>query len=417
MILIPAPTDSYDHDSSTRANLASMNALMAAFDASMKVLNDAIDAEMKRLDLLESKINKSTENTKAESESENKNEDETINQLSKKSKVKITTITCPSTMEQALPDPSLLEYPHRRDVHSDDLSSFFLSKAYTAQQKANEAILSILKQEARTMEITAKPSDEWLDRASAFELQQACCSARDNNRVPPLFTSQHNSIPDGARGSSQSIMKQEAEYYEEARRNETCMSPTGISTEQIIRKDYSKENDDCSVMDQSVMSGRRTVYSTAGNQSVASHNTQGTASYRRRQRKVHAAMQKNNRQGGGDGEAMRELGTTSTEFSSRQHLVTGSLPFVCEMIHDTYGIGKMDGGGVFPSLESVSDVFYHGTRELAYDIGKGKCDGDCNEMISTGSYVNENEKGLTGGWRTNRTSASALYKLAENSSF
>ena len=412
MLLVPAPTDSYDHASSTRANLASMNALMAAFDASMNSLNDALDAEMQRLNMLESKLDKKHEDGK-------KNNDMKLHNSSK-----LTTITCPSTLEQALLDPCLSHHSHHRDGHRDDTSSYILSKAYTAQQEAHTAILSVLKQEAITMEMSAKPSDEWLDRASAFELQQACSSARDKNRVPPLFTSLHNSIPDGARGSSQSIMMQEVEYYKEARRNEICVNPTG--TAHNIKQDYSKENDDNSVMDQSVMSGRRTVYSTMGNQSVSSHNTQGTAAHRRRQRKVHAAMRAKNRQGGGDGESMRELGESGTALNisaSRQHLITGSLPFVCEMIHDTHGIGKMDGGGVFPPLESVGDLFYHGTKDLAYNIGKGESNGDRNKTVTSNGNVsfssgrNKYGKGLTGMRGMNRISSSELYKLTEDSSF
>lgn len=389
MILIPAPTDSYDHDSSTRANLASMTALMSAFDASMDSLNDAIDDEMKRLDAIQSRSIIVDPVKK--------------NGTSTTTTTTITKITCPSTLEQALDD----------DANHADPSSF-LSNAYKAHQIASAKILSILKQEAHTMETTPNqplPSDEWLDRASAFQLKQVCSSAKEKNRVPPLFISKDNSLGD-VRGRGCSVMRQEAEYYKEARKRNEIFK---------VKKD--KEEDD---MNQSVMSGRRTVYSTMGNQSVASYATQATAACRRRQRKAHAATTRRtngNGQGGDVGES-GGLASASNISTSRQQLATGSLPFVCEMIHDTHGLGKMDGSGIFSPVEHVCDLFYYGTSTMAYRIGgyqnngmayscsSSDADGGSGTMVKKG-------KGLTAGVtgkKMNRINSSELYNLAECSS-
>lgn len=400
MILIPAPTDSYDHDSSTRANLASITALMSAFDASMDSLNDAIEDEMKRLDSIQSRSKIGDPVKTAERDIDMS----TSGTISTSTSTTITKITCPSTLEQALDD----------DANHADPSSF-LSNAYKAHQIASAKILSILKQEAQTMETTPNqplPSDEWLDRASAFQLKQVCSSAKDKNRVPALFISKDNSLGD-TRGRGCSVMRQEAEYYKEARKRNEIPK---------VKKD--KEEDD---MNQSVMSGRRTVYSTMGNQSVASYATQGTAAFRRRQRKVHAATTRRtngNGQGGDVGET-GGLVSASNISTSRQQLATGSLPFVCEMIHDTHGLGKMDGSGIFSPVEHVCDLFYHGTSTMAYRVegyqnngvayscSSSDADGGSGAMVKKG-------KGLTAGGtgrKMNRINSSELYNLAECSSF
>jgi len=404
MILIPAPTDSYDHDSSTRANLASITALMSAFDASMDSLNDAIDAEMKRLDAIQSR---STIGDPVKTTGRDISTTTTTGTTT--TCATITKIICPSTLEEALDDHT---------NHTDPSS--FLSNAYKAHQIASAKILSILKQEAQTMETTPNqplPSDEWLDRASAFQLKQVCSSAKDKNRVPPLFISKENSLGDintRGRGCVNSVIRQEAEYYKEAKkRNE--ISKVKVKVKQ------DKEEDD---MDQSVMSGRRTVYSTMGNHSVASYATQGTAAFRRRQRKAHAVTTRRtngNGQGGDVGET-GGLASPSNISTSRQQLVTGSLPFVCEMIHDTHGLGTMDGSGVFSPVEHVCDLFYHGTSTMAFRVeGYQKNGGSSDADEGTGAMVKKGNGLIAGGTgrKMNVINSSELYNLAEcmNSSF
>ena len=63
---IPAPTDSYDHDNCTKANLASIRALVAAFDASLDSLNDTISIQMKRLDDISKRASKCEEQLNAD---------------------------------------------------------------------------------------------------------------------------------------------------------------------------------------------------------------------------------------------------------------------------------------------------------------------------------------------------------------
>jgi hypothetical protein len=317
----------------------------------------------------------------------------------------------------------------------------FLSKA---KQAATDAILAVLKEEALTMQTTAKPSDVWLDRACAFEEAKDCRLALLKYRVPPLMTSGSSGISRTnhqndhyiSKGNavaskyseSSSRFKQETEYY---KRGMNALMNEGSSA---MRHNTRKQeetgllDDDgsvvTSVMNQSVASGRITAY-TIGNYSIFSQNTQGTASYRRRQRQIRAAtsslaMKVKEREeidhdGGSDDDEQqqrrrrrqkpghdddnglvvfktstsptttpyepqqmgstlyygREMSTSSkSRRSSRQHFMSGGLSYICEMVHDAYGLGSIhkQSNNIYPKVENVCDLFYRGSDELAVGL-------------------------------------------------
>lgn len=455
-MFIPAPTDSYDHDNSTRANMTSLKALVAVFDASMDSLYTTIDEEMKRLDQIQIRI-------------ENHQNLETIKD--DKDPDELTRIVCPCTFLEN-------EHVHHEDTTVTALTNnrrstttpagggggaaaaaaaknkntttaapvtqyykpilyshlSFLSKA---KQAATDAILAVLKEEALTMQTTAKPSDVWLDRACAFEEAKDCRLALLKYRVPPLMTSgssgisrtnhQNEHVSKGNTASkhseSRSRFKQETEYY---KRGMNALMNEGSS---IMRHTHTRKQEETglldddgsavtSMMNQSVASGRFTAY-TIGNYSIYSQNTQGTASYRRRQRQIRAAtsslaMKVKEREeidhdGGSDDDEQQQqqrrrreqpghdddnalvfkTSTTTTPYeprqmgstlyygkemstssksrsSSRQHFMSGGLSYICEMVHDAYGLGSIhQQSNIYPKVENVCDLFYRGSDELA----------------------------------------------------
>lgn len=418
-ISIPAPTDSYDHDNSTRANMTSVKALIASFDASMDSLSITIEEEMKRLDQIQIRI-------------ENYQKLETVEKGNFIEKDGIIRVVCPSTFldqdhgndnnkntagtrcstNAVVPftttttnkNRSGASTSHSRSRSAIQCEPFYfsgLSSIYKAKQAATDAILTVLKEEALTMQTTAKPSDVWLDRACAFEEAKECRIALLKYRVPPLLastnqnsTTSSNIIENITNCSESNRMKQEVEYY---RKGMSAM--LNESNTRNVRKQQEKGLDDRSVvtsmMNQSVASGRITAY-TMGNYSTYSQNTQGTASYRRRQRKIRAAKTSlamkekvNEVDDGSDGEegndengivtkstptAYETLGGVpygkGTHFgtSSRQHFMSGGLSYICEMLHDTYGLGNIHQSNIYPKVQNVCDLCYHGTDEIAYSM-------------------------------------------------
>mmetsp|Transcript_16260 Transcript_16260/g.30767 ORF Transcript_16260/g.30767 Transcript_16260/m.30767 type:complete len:447 (-) Transcript_16260:100-1440(-) len=431
---IPAPTDSYDHDNSTRANRISIKALTAAFDASIDSLSSTIDKEMKRLDQIQIRIENIHIQNKVVAETGTGTVD--VDKEEYYNQDAITQVVCPSSfLEQqdlhgtgstgrttgtASRTTTSRQSPlatRNKNIPLSDSYSNLSSSIAKARQAANDAIFAVLKEEAMTMQTNAKPSDVWLDRACAFEEAKDCHLALVKYRVPPLvlmmtgvnnnFMESNNMILNNMNDSPTSRRKLEAEYYRNG------MSAGGGAAGGDFRnssgaKKYKETEaagilDDrsivTSIMNQSVASGRYTTY-TMGNYSTLSQNTQGTASYRRHQRKIRAAAAStaveeeeekvhDKVNGNGDGSnneknvAKKQATIATYEPSSgeqyygkqtpfsnntRQHFMSGGMSYICEMIHDTYGLGDMDQSNLIyaKKVQNVCDLFYHGTDELVY---------------------------------------------------
>jgi len=430
---IPAPTDSYDHDNSTRANRISVKALTAAFDASIDSLSSTIDKEMKRLDQIQIRIENIHIQNKVVAETGTGTVD--VDKEEYYNQDAITQVVCPSSfLEQQdlhgtgstgrttgtasrTTSRQLPSATRNKNIPLSDSYSNLSSSIAKARQAANDAIFAVLKEEAMTMQTNAKPSDVWLDRACAFEEAKDCHLALIKYRVPPLvlmmtgvnnnFMESNNMILNNMNDSPTSRRKLEAEYYRNG------MSAGGGAAGGDFRnssgaKKYKETEaagilDDrsivTSIMNQSVASGRYTTY-TMGNYSTLSQNTQGTASYRRHQRKIRAAAAStaveeeeekvhDKVNGNGDGSnneknvAKKQATIATYEPSSgeqyygkqtpfsnntRQHFMSGGMSYICEMIHDTYGLGDMDQSNLIyaKKVQNVCDLFYHGTDELVY---------------------------------------------------
>ena len=368
---IPAPTDSYDHKNSTEANITSLKALLAAFDASMDSFEQSIDSEMERLDEIEKRLH----NCRLNSE----NGEESLG---------VENIVYPSSFEQAI-----------GEQNSDVLKDCKLSEMFKAKQSAYKAILGVLQNEIESKQDNGendasdesiskesksmtksndepKPSDEWLDRPLAFELEKSCKDAIEKLTRTPLFPSPDNTVsasnllPDAnimKQNIQSCIYKQEKGYYRDGLMD--------LAAKAKYPKDETQNEDMSILMNQSFSSGKGTVYTTFGNQSVISHATQGTAAYRRQQRK----MKRNRATASRTLESDRNNTLTNNarndyNSASRQHLISGSIPYVCELIHETNGLGTVKeaqkGVGCFPPVEKVTDLFYAGKDDLAYSFGE-----------------------------------------------
>lgn len=278
MSSIPAPTDSYDYETSFSSNVTTLMALLLAFDAQMDTMNDAVEEQMQKLDRIE---------------------DECSNTLTKIESVKKMEgplkITCPAT--------------YSSPESSDQWKEAPLARANAASRKA---IHSVLKQAALEMENgpPARLSDDWLDHANAFDEENVCRQALAMNTVPPLRIV--NSVKNIR--SSDEIYAEETKYYRDA-----------LVKEALVEKEIAARmrHDDVSVLSE----GAGTMYT---NYSAVST---GTASNRRRQRKLAATMRKIK---SNEGNSKLMSSVEEVPISSRQNFMNGSLAFACEAVHDMY---------------------------------------------------------------------------------
>ena len=236
-----------------------------------------------------------------------------------------------------------------------------------AKEEANLATRSVLREEAMEFETNAKPSDIWLDRASAFDEKLACQTALHMNSVPPLVAGADNSVKVGPY-AKMTVTEEEAAYYRDGSLQEKITeSQSQLESKKNRNKTTDAQEDDVSIMGQSHFSaqtGRGTLYT---------NYSEGTASHRRRQRKISAARRRKNSNGVVDNTdrsgSIQRHRNIDAGSSSRQHLMTGSLPYVCEMIHDTHRLGKLQDSHIFPQVEDLCDLFIYGSNEIAYDLG------------------------------------------------
>lgn len=508
---IPAPTDSYDHENCTKANLTSIRALIAAFDSSMDSLHDSINHQIARLDGISERAarceeewrqvkegggkNNSNKSDNGGSKVLSQNQDEHAHAHTNAHEALTTSealirVICPSAYDDAInttrtrirnaSDKSNSSQNKNSPASTADTilnPHMPIESAVTrARSKANSAIRTILREEAQTFEATAKPSDAWLDRGSGFDTGIASREALRMNSVPPLLVGVHNSVKVTCNDwDRRTVAGEEINYYKdcydqnqgvgqgqglgskernhsqtslESRKNNPSMDMnTRTSSGMRVDSPRTLTDEGSILMNQSQMSmseqtGRNTIYT---------NYSEGTASHRRRQRKqklaasASASRRRNNlagahvqvdghrsdgyghgnshTRGGGHGNSGFNINAgTGTTSSSRQHLMSGSLPYICEMIHDTHRLGTIRGAHIFPPVENVCDLFISGTKELAYSCGQDNSDLDerrhagGSRKNGNGSQSKKRQTQRSGGnvAQMSRKSSSELFQLAES---
>ena len=445
---IPIPTDSYDNATCDLATLTAIKTLVTCFDSTMDSLQESINKVSHRLDILSERTIIIQQRLKARKKKQRINNDrhKSIND-----DINISTVTFPAMYEHATQLQSLQNILYRQ--------SSALSRA---KQKSHDAVKSLLleelsknescavaiesnktekgnKEQKETTTSHAAPSDEWLDRPSAFEERSNCTMALNSDTVPPLLYD--NSVRTMNQGVDycrtqtdikQEIEIEEAEYYQKAMEEELedyhnhhhNRGTGGVTTELLtspsIKQQQQQQHDDSSTLhyyddNMSVISEFTTkggrvgttihqnsaMYMNDSNTivsntySTASHGTT-SASRRRRQRKIRAmaeaaaaaASPSKRDQILKDGKSSSRMSSTAllsssssspatnnnnnnnnSTTNSRQQVFNGSMSYVCDLLHDSYGIVDGKYGHVYPPVTNIHDLLIHdGTSnlELAY---------------------------------------------------
>ena len=466
MIRIPIPTDSYDQTSCDQATISSIKMLITTFDTTMDSFHESIDKLSSRLDVLgqrtmklqhrileDSKKNVSLVGADGSEKNEREVEEEK-NELSNENMSNIRKVSFPVLYDHAT---------QMKDVTSSLYKSS--SAIMAAKQKANEAIKRLLLEELtqdstsneeeeqmknshdnncnqkkedssfnylnndipQMMTCTtstsatahsAKPSDEWLDRPSAFEERSNSKIAMQIHTVPPLILHENSvqmfesalysnlkssSIPNCQKEIQKKLLLEETNYYkngleeiEEERHHSEKKSNVSHNANNAVVFDAS------SIQQHSTTNNSLTLDYYDDNMSVISDYTRGvattiggygggvgvgnethtiisssystlshgasSASRRRRQRKIMALAEattspsrrerimkdsqqqfrmqtqkdqhhqkQNQHQRHYSKSSGKNVPMTSVS-GSRQQALSGSIPYVCDLIHDSFGL-------------------------------------------------------------------------------
>lgn len=399
---IPAPNDSYDHDNSTVANLTSLRAVIASFEATINSLDNSIETLLQRLSALSHRAQTCACHLKAVQAqihaandhdgtiNTNDNDNDNVNDASSSNgHVSLVKITCPALYETAT---------GLRDLKTSLTTE--LSVLAKARNESQKAIAHVLLEEAQLMQelygdlehdegdieeeedknngddddddhvfkrdrtstttsiAPAKPADMWLDRASAFQQDEVSQFALQMNAVPPLITDPSSITSSMTNDNAiditlhkplhetESVEAQEGVYYKKAMER---------GQQGVLRNG---DDDAGSVYTQGT---RGTLMS---NYSMTSH---ATASHRWQQRKMAAAHAKqshhhHNHSTGGSSSHPNGLSSltdrSETEFRNRKRY--GSLTYLCDMLQDTYGRGStlslVQGDDILPPMTTLTDL-------------------------------------------------------------
>ena len=349
---LPAPNDSYDHKHSTEANASSLRAMFASFDAAFDALHDEIQSQVDRVEALSQTAAEIRARSASTGTSTNAGHDENDNDA--------LEFSYPATHDAAL----------NLNVNgTTDKIPMKESIIARAREASNTAIRGILREEALRMEVSATPSDLWLDQPCAFNQSVAaeCQLAVEMHSVPPILVNNSVKVSGGGKhkysnsNSVTTVNCEEAHYYREEMKREKL---------KMDKKEHQKKDDDGDRYGDGDGDGE-SITSDFSRLSVYSTLSHGTASHRRHQRKLKAAQrqkikeQNSNLNVGSENSNIAGENFMGMGGTGRQQLLTGSLPYVCVMLHDSYGVGASN-DPLYRPVESINDLLLCGSEEMAY---------------------------------------------------
>ncbi len=405
---IPLPADDYDRTHSTHAALSSLHAAATSFDAAMDSLVQAAHQQQRRVHLLEKRAQRCREwirklNELAESKSINGHGgvDDAI-----------CTVFSPGTYEEALEGIAMNIEEVKGDLSTKNTTTSSASASDATRTAANAAVKQALIRDANTDDGEAIPSDLWLDLASVGVNLGRAVKTTDTQRHVPLLLG-------ALTGSSSGSCMEEKEYgaiLDSLAFSNTAMNPSVGMLGSNARLGYSNTlGDDESVHSTTSKMSALTMTSTA-----MSTSGRLTAGQRRRwhqqqqqMRNIKAGVATTQPIDKSESQTLGEtkaVGNTSSSEATppssrlksttnpniyhsnisatrgRQQSVSGSHPYLCEVLHDSFGIGtepkrglvdcsgfsargNREGGSEFnPPLSSIDDLTIFNTTRESYGM-------------------------------------------------
>ncbi len=403
---IPLPADDYDRIHSTHAALSSLHAAATSFDAAMDALEQTADQQQRRVQNLEKRaqrcrqwISKLNDLVESKSNSADKGKGYNVDDA-------ILTVFSPGTYEEALQGIQMKIEEVKGDLSTQKTSSSLTLASDATRTAVNAAVKQALIRDANTDDGEAVPSDLWLDLADADGNLGRSVKATNMQRHVPLLLGALNSSASGN-------CMEEKEYgaiLDSLALSSNSMNSAAMSN---ARLGYSHTPGD----DESVHSTTSKMSALTMTSTAMSTSGRLTAGQRRRWHQQQQQMRnikagvatkqpsdKSESQSGSEavGNSSSDA-TTSSQIKSppnthnylsnistrgRQQAVSGSQPYLCEVLHDSFGIGtepknglvdcngfsgrgNREGGTEFnPPLSSIDDLTIFNTTRESYGLAK-----------------------------------------------
>jgi hypothetical protein len=394
---IPLPADDYDRTHSTHAALSSLHAAATSFDAAMDALVQIAHQQQRRVHLLEKRTQRCREWIRKLNElvdSKSINGDGGVDDA-------ICTVFSPGTYEEALEGIAIKIAEVRGDLDTQNTSATSASDA--TRTAADVAVKQALIRDANTDDGEAIPSDLWLDLASVDVNLGRSIRTTDTQRHVPLLLG-------ALAGSSFGNCLEEKEYgaildslaFSSAAMNSSAANNARLGFSNTLGDDESVHS---TTSKMSALTMTSTAMSTSGRLTAGQRRRWHQQQQQMRNIKAGVATTQplENSESQILGETKPVCNTSSAATSEsrlksmpnthnyhsnisttkgRQQSVSGSQPYLCEVLHDSFGIGtepkrglvdcngfsargNRGGGSEFnPPLSSIDDLtIFNTTRE------------------------------------------------------
>ncbi|KAL7513755.1 hypothetical protein ACHAXN_011044 [Cyclotella atomus] len=329
---IPLPSDDYDRPHTTTALLASLRCTTSSFDAVMDSLHSSVSHRVQRVVLLEKRVARAHALI---------SKLETMYENNDKGLIGVCRIEYPSDYKEALKG---IEH----DLNKVKTSQ--LSALNAAKSAADSAIRSALKRDATMDDGEAIPSDAWLDQASMGigGLAHSLEVAEAQRRVPLLYGSLIGEHAMEGRGNR---CMDEMEY----RGILDSMAKSNAETKVRIPESLADlahshtDGDDESVHSASSKMSALSMSSSSGRMTAIQRRKWHEQQQQLRNIKAGGVVVPEGEEEGGisaNNAANRSKPTfkpatnSSSYMAGRQQAISGSHPYLCEVLHDSYGIGS-----------------------------------------------------------------------------
>eukprot|EP00956_Cyclotella_meneghiniana_P034947 scaffold109781_cov92-Cyclotella_meneghiniana.AAC.4 len=344
MTTVPLASDDYDRPHTTTALLASLHCTTSSFDAVMDSLLSTTSLQAERVRSLEKRV----ERARALIAKLERMHD-------KKGISNLCRMESPTDYKDAL-----------RGIENG-IRSLQSSAVGAARAAAGAAIRAALRQDATADDGQAIPSDAWLDQASMGigGLAHSLEVAEAQRRVPLLYGSLVGDHRTEGSGRCMADMEYQG-ILDSISKSDSRSNIPGRLTD-LANSQHDEQGDD----DDSIHSATSRISALSMSSNISASGRM-TAIQRRRWHEQQQQL-RNIKAGGAvvhEGEETEGTSTTrstkpttASNFSSsivgRQQALSGSHPYLCEVLHDSYGIGSE-----FPEgLVECSGFSSHKTRE------------------------------------------------------
>lgn len=392
---IPLPSDDYDRPHTTTALLASLRCTTSAFDAVMDSLSSTTSQQAERVKLLEKRVARAHALiAKLEKIYDEKGVDE------------VCRVEFPADYRDALKGIE-------KDLDELKNGSSIISAVDAARAAADAAVRAALRRDATMDDGEAIPSDAWLDQASMGigGLARSLEVAEDQRRVPLLYGSLVGEHATGGSGRCMDEMEYRGILDEMAKSESRSSIPGSLA-------DLAHSQQDTDGDDESVHSATSKMSALSMSSGMSSSGRMTAIQRRRwheqqqqlRNIKAGGAVVEGNDEDGATTNRSKPVSKVATHSSSmvgRQQAISGSHPYLCEVLHDSYGIGSeppkglvdcsgfsprrtREGGTEFyPPPSSVADLVVFNTSRESYGLANRRAAAMAS-AVSVGNVTNNN---------------------------